>query len=207
MQTYSHFIIAAVLNRNLRQSRTQDALELQPPRLPPLRSFPLLLGSVAPDLPLIAITLIFVARDRLAGNVWDMANPGQSYVGRLFDDMFFNTPWVIAAHNLMHAPFMVIGAAAVGYWAWQRGRGWGAWLFWFGLSCLLHTAIDIPLHYDDGPLLLFPFNWEVRFHSPVSYWDPARYGTPFTIFEHLLVLGMLIYLGWMWWRDRQARRA
>ncbi|MEZ4675136.1 MAG: hypothetical protein R2932_12925 [Caldilineaceae bacterium] len=32
-----------------------------------------------------------------------------------------------------------------------------------------HTAIDIPLHYDDGPLLLFPFDWKTRFHSPVSH--------------------------------------
>jgi hypothetical protein len=74
-----------------------------------------------------------------------------------------------------------------------------------GCASALHTAIDIPLHYDDGPLLFFPFDWQTRFYSPVSYWDPNRYGVPFAIFEHLLLLGMLIYLAVQWWRQRRAK--
>ena len=59
---------------------------------------------------------------------------------------------------------------------------------------MLHTLIDIPIHYDDGPLLLFPLNWDLRFMSPVSYWDPNRYGIPFTIFEHSLDIVLLVFL-------------
>ena len=67
---------------------------------------------------------------------------------------------------------------------------WGPALFWFAAACMLHTLIDIPLHYDDGPLVFYPLNWQARFYSPVSYWDPRRYGIPVAIMEHLMVLGM-----------------
>ncbi|MEM7802924.1 MAG: hypothetical protein AAF633_27285, partial [Chloroflexota bacterium] len=129
-----------------------------------------------------------------------------SWTGLLFRDWFFNSPWIKFAHNLFHGPLMTIFYIALGYWAWKNRKSWGAALFWFGLACFVHTMIDIPIHYDDGPLLLFPFEWNIRYMSPVSYWDPERYGTQFTIFEHSLILIMLVYLGWNWWKDRKARK-
>lgn len=41
---------------------------------------------------------------------------------------------------------------------------------------------------------LFPFEWSVRFQSPVSYWDPRFFGREFTVFELLLDLVLLLYL-------------
>jgi hypothetical protein len=203
MQTYSHFIMTALLNRTLRARQTAAGRLAW---LPPLRSGPLLWGSVAPDLPLITLTLVMIGLDWWAGMSWQPGRDGDpSYVGRLFDVWFFHNPWVMAAHNLFHAPLMALAYAGAGYWAWRQGRAWGPGLFWFAAACALHTAIDIPVHYDDGPLLLFPFEWTVRFYSPLSYWDPRRYGAEFTIFEHLLVLGMLVGMAVEWWRRRQAR--
>lgn len=214
MQTYTHYVMTAVVNYRLKARERQlganePGAQTYVDRVPPIRSGWLMLGSILPDIPLIAITIVCIILDWRVGNRFDPSDQGamqQTYTGYLFDYMFFNEPWVKAAHNLFHAPLLVIAYIGIGYWIWRRGRGWGSALFWLGCACALHTAIDIPLHYDDGPLLLFPFNWDLRFYSPVSYWDPSRYGRPFAIFEHLLLLGMLIYLGVVWWRKRRARR-
>jgi hypothetical protein len=212
VQTYSHFIITAVLNWQLKQRELQkQALGDEPGLrigrlpLPSLSSPALLIGSVAPDLPLILITVGMLVMDLASGQRWQ---PGsgemESYVGYLFRYLFFNDPWVKAAHNLLHAPLMIFGYAVAGYWGWRKGRRWGGPLFWFALACGLHTAIDIPLHYDDGPLLFFPFNWQLRFQSPLSYWDPAHFGRQFVLFEHAFVLSLLLYWGGsrLWLRRR-----
>lgn len=68
-----------------------------------------------------------------------------------------------------------------------------AWYFWLGCAAMLHTLCDIPLHTTDGPLLLFPLNWDWRFASPVSYWDPRYYGKQWSILEHALDLILLSY--------------
>lgn len=202
--------MTAVANRWLKNRDEEQA-----DSWPPLRSRALLWGSIMPDVPLTVIAIVTIASDiirynftELGGQFEDMGAfmEANSWTGMLFSDWFFNSPWVKAAHNLFHAPLMTIFYVALGYWAWKNGRKWGPALFWFGSACLVHTLIDIPIHYDDGPLIFFPFEWNYRFMSPVSYWDPERYGTQFTIFEHSLVLIMLIYLGWGWWQSRKARK-
>lgn len=223
MQTYTHFVMTAVLNRAAKSREadlTKQTEQGRPAinRLPPVNSFWLMVGSVMPDVPLILITFGAIALDLWSGNRMEPGNEAaemQSYTGYLFRYAFFNEPWVKLAHNLFHAPLLILLYGLVGYWLWKRSNAQavaqqtaqrGAALFWFALACALHTAIDIPLHYDDGPLVFFPFDWQTRFHSPVSYWDPAHYGRPFTIFEHLLLLGMIIFLLVDWWRRRRARR-
>ncbi len=218
MQTYSHLIIVAAINQGL---KNKEDKRISPGResvgatdyLPHTHTFPFLFGSVAPDIPLILLTIVFMASDLLAGRSLDPGNEmGRSNTGYLFETLFYQDPWVKTAHNLFHAPILVIFYTLLGYWAWRRGWmvgrwKWGAPLFWFGLGCTIHTLIDIPVHYDDGPLLLFPFNFEARFYSPLSYWDPKRGGIPFTIFEHLLDLLLLAYLLVNWWKRRLRRQA
>jgi hypothetical protein len=53
------------------------------------------------------------------------------------------------------------------------------WWLSFVFGCMVHSVIDIFTHYNDGPVLFFPFNWHIRFHSPVSYWDRAHYADQF----------------------------
>ncbi len=111
---------------------------------------------------------------------------------RLFDVWFYEHPGVIALQNLFHSPLLLVLFWAMGTWLWRR-RG-QTWLFWLMAACLIHTLIDIPLHVDDGPLLLFPLNWQWRFESAVSYWDPAYHGRVWGRFEHALDLVLLIWL-------------
>lgn len=210
MQTYTHYVMTALWKRT-QQRRAAARLGTAegmaaPQRLPPPRPFWLMLGSVLPDLPLIGLTIGYIILDGVTGGRVGVDGQRSSYVGYLFEYLFFHEPWVKAAHNLFHAPFLVLAYIGLGYWGWLRGRKWGAALFWLGSACALHTAIDIPLHYDDGPLVFFPFDWQTRFYSPVSYWDPAHYGIPFAIFEHLLLLGMLLSLAWGWWQGRRAKK-
>ena len=56
--------------------------------------------------------------------------------------------------------------------AWRCKSRWAQLLL---LSAMLHMACDLPLHHDDGHRHFVPLsNW--RFASPISYWDPQRYG-------------------------------
>ncbi len=200
MQTYTHFVMTAFYNRRKKDKGETD----KPASLPPLVSRATLLGSVMPDLPLIVLSAVFIIWDMVEGN--SPGPGGSSHTSYLFGDLFFNDWRVKTVHNIFHAPLLTILYTSIGYFGWRRGKKWGPWLFWFGAACMVHSAIDVAVHYDDGPLLLFPFNMNLRFHSPVSYWDPAHYGTQFAIFEHLLFLAMVGYLCLSWWQRRKERR-
>ena len=212
MQTYSHYLLTAVVNRKLKQqAKTNPNAPAQPTTtgkgLPPLKSAAFLIGSIAPDVPLILLTILFMLSDMWVGNkMGPDPEAGHSNVGYLFSYLYFHNRWVMTLQNLFHGPIMVIFYLVAGYLAWRIGRTWGPTLFWFAFGCAMHTLADIPLHTSDGPLLFFPFYWETRFHSPLSYWDPRHYGNYWGPFEHLMALGMLSYLLVGWWRERKARK-
>ncbi|GAB4524610.1 MAG: hypothetical protein Fur0018_08370 [Anaerolineales bacterium] len=175
MNTPSHLIITAALHK--KAARTD------------IPRSAVLWGSVMPDVPLgilsLAVSLYY--RFILRQNPADVMET-------VFHQAYFHNPWWIAAHNFLHSPLALELYLAV-LWRYRRQPGGrGHWALWFVADCLLHTALDIPVHFDDGPLLFWPLNWQTRFHSPVSYWDPAHYGLPFSIFEGLLDIALL---GWM----------
>jgi LexA-binding, inner membrane-associated putative hydrolase len=176
MRTPSHLLITAVLAKHYR-GRAK------------INQTTLLLGAIVPDLPLfilsgtIALYLLF-----------SEGRPITSIHSFMFDELYFNNPWWITAHNVFHAPLILLTGLTLTYRA-RAARGTGFWLFWFFAGCLFHRALDIPTHASDGPLLLFPFNWQWRFHSPVSYWEQTHFGQIFTVFEYALDGLLLGYLG------------
>ena len=175
MNTPSHFIMTAAVDKAL-------------PRVPIVKSA-FLLGSVAPDLPLWLLSIGSLIYYHFVQG-WTMVETTRL----MFDDLYFHNPFWIAFHNLFHSPLLLLlGISAV----WRSRRNIGSthrWWFWFFVACLFHSTADILTHADDGPLLLFPLNWTLRFHSPISYWDPNHYGRQFQQFELVLDSVLLIYL-------------
>lgn len=186
MNTPSHFLIAAALKKRNKQI--------------PIISSAFLLGSVAPDLPLFGLS---IGAGIYYTQVKGMA--ARDVANNMFGDLFFNDPWWIALHNFLHSPTLLLLFLIPLWFVWKQKRIF-AWFWWFFLSCLLHTAVDIPTHHDDGPLLFFPFEWSTRFQSPVSYWDPKHYGNIFVWFEGALGIFLLAYLLVPWFKRRLAKR-
>ncbi|MFN6462544.1 MAG: metal-dependent hydrolase [Nostoc sp. DedVER02] len=175
MKTPSHFLMTAALDKAL-------------PRVPIVKSA-FLLGSVAPDIPLWVLSISGIIYYHLILG-WSLANTFHL----MFDQLYFYNPAWIAFHNLLHSPvLLVLGLGLV----WRRRRNIGSherWLFWFLLACLFHAVVDIFTHTNDGPLLFFPLEWSIRFHSPISYWDWRYHGREFARFELALDSVLLIYL-------------
>ena len=185
MTTPSHFIITAALARRLRQ------------RLP-VPVMAVLIGSVAPDIPLFLLSTGTALYYRLTAE-----RSITNLHSFMFDELFFNNPFWIASHNFLHAPLLLALGLLLSR---LLGGKSGAWWSWFFVAASFHTIIDILTHATDGPLLLFPLNWTLRFHSPVSYWDPNHYGGVFRWLELTLDLTLLAYLLMNRYRER-ARRA
>lgn len=146
----------------------------------------LLAGSVAPDVPLYLLSLGGWLYYHI-GLGWPAAEAASQMYGRLF----FHDPFWIALHNVLHSP-IPLGVSLVGLGL-ARGHA-PSWPVPFLLGCLLHAAVDIATHHDDGPLLFFPLDWTFRLSSPVSYWDARYHGRLFGFVELLLDAGLLAYL-------------
>ncbi len=176
MNTPSHLIINAAIEKKFGKK-----LSIVKPAF--------LWGAVIPDIP---FGLLLIGSYVYFGIIL-----GQD-VSNLMDDFihveFYINPWWIAAHNFFHAPLILLTAIAI-FRRFRHSLGRpGQWMLWFSLGSLLHTLLDIPTHSGDGPLLFFPFDWQLRFNSPLSYWDPNYFGIQFMVFEIVLTVVLLAYL-------------
>ena len=133
----------------------------------PVRSAPdrwcngaVLLGALAPDLGLYVLF------------VWARLIQGISE-HTLWRTVYWQDSWqdILAIGNSVP---LYLGLALGGI-ALRRYRV-GDLLMLFATSALLHVAFDLPFHADDAHRHFWPFsNW--AFHSPLSYWDKAHYGS------------------------------
>jgi membrane-bound metal-dependent hydrolase YbcI (DUF457 family) len=146
-------------------------------------------GSVTPDIPLgmLSIGYLVYSKYFTDGNVSGMMNSA-------FNNLYFNNPWWIASHNFLHSPTALIIYAILLWRFVDKPSTRGHWWLWFVFGCMVHSAIDILTHYNDGPVLFFPFDWHTRFYSPISYWDKAHYASQFVYVEVGLNLVLLGYL-------------
>ncbi|MEM6692370.1 MAG: hypothetical protein AAF664_23265, partial [Planctomycetota bacterium] len=138
----------------------------------------ILIGSVAPDVPLYLLSF--------GGLIWFRWFEGWDWpeVGRhMYANLFYNDPIWISLHNLLHSPLVLVTVLAFLLSRRPLSECRRSAIFWFFASCLLHTLVDIPVHYDDGPLIFWPLNWQYRFASPVSYWDFDHHARPVVIAE------------------------
>ena len=221
MQTYSHLLLTAALNIPL--AAAVNSISSKHQVLPKFNNKALLFGSILPDLALIIIALVCIARDWFIGffkspawQQFDSSNKptslllDSSWTVSLFGDWFFNNPAVITLQNTFHSPLILIALITICYFAWHRQTqiqsknacSSYSVLFWIFCASLLHTIIDIPLHSTDGPLLFFPLDWNYRFASPISYWDPNYYGHIWSFFEHCFDIAILLLLIFYWRKNK-----
>ncbi len=99
----------------------------------------------------------------------------------IWSERYFLNSWQDLFDVFNSFPIALIGLA-VACWI---GSRW--WMILFA-SMLIHFALDLPLHHDDGHRHFFPLShW--RYQSPVSYWDPRHFGLPVAFLETVLTLG------------------
>ena len=163
-------------------------------------------GSVMPDIPLAFLSLGFILYNRYIST-----QPVSGLMNNAFDNLYFNNPFWIAIHNFLHSPTALIIYAIILWRFLDKPNTRGHWWLWFVLGCMVHSAIDILTHHNDGPVLFFPFDWHTRFYSPISYWDKAHYASQFVYFEvglNLVLLGYLFLpklINWAKNRSTQSR--
>ena len=115
-----------------------------------------LLGAFAPDASLYAMATV---------SIWGLGIPAE----RVFRELYYSDAW--------QTVFAIDNSAIL----WGLGLVVALWVrsaagFAFAGAGLLHIALDFPLHTHDGRAHFWPLtDW--IFRSPVSYWDPAHYGT------------------------------
>ena len=185
MRTPSHFIITATINTTIpEQDRHTSAF---------------FIGSILPDIPFTILTVVYGIYYHFFGTI-----PSNiSTMEYLHFDLFYNDPVWIVSHNVFHS--LVIGSLIliIGYV--NRSKRWGKFLSWLAIGTLIHTVLDIFTHHIDGPLFLFPLNWTYRFESSISYWQPEYFGNEFRVFEYLLNIALVLYLGVKWYVARQSK--
>ena len=120
------------------------------------RNLTVLAGSLLPD------AFIYVAWP------WLTFVQGESQE-RIWRDIYFDTPMQAWGALFNSAPLYAALAAAG--WVTRRNP-LGTLLLVFSLAALIHIATDLPVHAEDAHRHFWPLtDW--RFHSPISYWNPA----------------------------------
>lgn len=146
----------------------------------------MLLGSIAPDIP-----LYFLSLGGLAWFHWWLGWDLGDTMRHMYSNLFYNDTGWISLHNVLHSPLVCILSLLWLRLRLSTSQFRTSWYVWFFSSCFLHTLVDIPVHHDDGPLIFWPLNWTYRFASPLSYWDPQHYGREVMAFEGVLATLLL----------------
>ena len=113
------------------------------------------LGTLLPDLPMFG----FYAWQRFV-----LATPEATIWGA----RYFEPQWQSFFDLFNSIPLVALGLVLA-----LSLRSWPA--VYLCAAMLLHIALDLPLHHDDGHRHLYPLS-DWRFESPVSYWDPSHLG-------------------------------
>lgn len=143
---------------------------------------PVAVGAVLPDAPMF----FFYCVEKL----W-LGVPEQV----IWSSRYFDPTWQDFFDVFNSLPIMAVGIGI----ALLARRRWWTLLF---ASMILHVLLDLPLHHEDAHRHFFPLS-DWRFASPVSYWNPAHYGTVAAPLEALLSLAGCALL----WRKHPGQAA
>ena len=135
------------------------------------------LGGLAPDLPSFALVLWAGAVQRMPAE-------------EIFREAYFSESWQLWLAPAHSAPLWLVGLLLAAALRTPAAKA-------FAASGLLHQACDFPLHADDPHRHFWPLS-DWRFESPVSYWDPGRYGLLVQPLEIALGLTLVVVLARRW---------
>lgn len=110
----------------------------------------------------------------------------------IFDELYFSDGWR-AVFEIDNSLFLYGFALALGLFA-----RWPI-LIAFAGAALLHLALDLPFHHDDGRPHFWPFS-DFVYESPLSYWDGRHHAGWVSMGETALVFAAAAVL---WVRHRQ----
>ena len=113
---------------------------------------------------------------------------------KIWSTLYWQEPWqtlsAISNSIPLYLTVLLIGFVA----------GW-RWLGLLAAAALLHVAFDLPFHHSDAHQHFWPLS-DLRYHAPLSYWDPAHYGSYVAVVEIGLALGCIVLI-WRrfetWW--------
>lgn len=171
MKTPTHFIINFVLADRLGWPR-------------PIR-WAFALGGVLPDIPITLVFAYLVSAELVFGS------GDSAYAIDIFQNLYATKPWLISAHNLLHAPLTISLLLLLTLLSFNRVINTLRFVL---LGSALHSFIDIDTHVNDGPLMLWPFEWHSRFISPISHWDANHFGHITIFLEAMIMIAFTLYL-------------
>ncbi len=135
-------------------------------------------GGLLPDLPMFVIVGVL----RAAG--YDFED--------IFSRLYWSSWWQICnaiGHNfILWTALLAFALYAKSHKKWLSSSKTNIVLA-FSASALLHSCVDFFVHRQDAHMHFWPLtNW--KYVSPVSYYDRAHFGGPFSLFE--ATIGIII---------------
>jgi uncharacterized membrane protein YesL len=143
----------------------------------PARAWAGFLGGVTPDVPMLLIVFTLMVTGVPAN--------------RIFEELYWQDWWQIC--NAIGHSFLLWSALLVlGLVLRSKSDRWTL-LAIYSASALLHAVVDFLVHREDAHMSFWPL-MRYKFISPVSYYDSAHYGGPFSLFEAALGVLMVVIL-------------
>jgi len=128
--------------------------------------FAIVAGALIPDAPMF----VFYLWARLSG----MSEQA------IWRDGYYDPAWQ-ALFDAFHS-FPLLALAWLVAWRLRMQT-----MMIFFASMFMHSLFDFPVHHDDAHRHFWPIS-DFRFASPISYWDPAHYGSIIAPLELLVVI-------------------
>ena len=138
----------------------------------PTHYWPVILGAVLPDLPMILFALFYL----LHQSHFPMTS---GYVS----EYRLRQLWTDWGHSI---PLALAAALVCFLVRFQSG-------LYFSLSMFLHSLEDLPVHSEYAHRHFLPFS-NYRFYSPISYWNPQYHARIVAPLEWLVILACITIL-------------
>jgi hypothetical protein len=148
------------------------------------RTLAFVIGSFLPDIP---VYVFFFVHTFLLGTSQQL----------MWDELYFDSAWspvITLSHSLLMWPILLLGATFFKHKLLQ----------YISAAALLHVVMDFFVHHDDAYRHFWPVS-DWKFYSPLSYWDPAYYGTWVGAIDAVAIILLLAWLGSTYKNNRKIQ--